>query len=83
MEDLKKESIKNIFSSGHCNCSAAINNFGSIFTWGNGLDGILAHNSGDSNVLIPTKVNLEGVFSKISIGGGHMAGLTTDGKIVT
>ena len=83
VEELKRESITSISSSGQCSCSIAINASGELFTWGNGLDGILGQGLRDSNILIPTRVPLDYSFQKVSVGGGHMAGLTTQGKLVT
>jgi alpha-tubulin suppressor-like RCC1 family protein len=83
IEDLRREKIQGIFSSGQSNSNAALTASGGILTWGNGLDGILAQNSGDSNKLVPTKVPLDYKLTKVAIGGGHMAALTLDGQVVS
>lgn len=81
IQDLKRERVQNLFASGQCSSSSAITDLGEILTWGNGLDNILGHNAGDSNVLIPTRLNIEKSFKKIALGGGHMLGITTEGSI--
>lgn len=83
VEDLKREHVSKVFSSGQCNSSVAINPTGEVFTWGNGLDNILGHNTGEANVITPTKINLENSFTKVAVGGGHMIGLTKDGKLIS
>ena len=83
VQDIKRENISKIYSSGQCSSSIAINTAGEVFTWGNGLDGILAQTSGDLNVLVPGRINFDGFFQKVAVGGGHMAGITSEGKIVT
>ena len=81
IEDLNREKIESIWASSQCNSSSAITYTGEVLTWGSGLDTILGHNSTDSNVLIPTRVNLEHSYKKISMGGGHMLALSTSGEL--
>lgn len=56
-----------------------------MFTWGNGMDGVLGQNHTDSNQLIPTLVDSleDWTFVKVSTGSGHMVGLTCCGKLVS
>lgn len=81
IEDLKRVKIESIWTSSQCNSSSAISSAGEILTWGNGSDNILGHDSTDSNVLIPTRVNLEHSFKKIAMGAGHMLGLSSSGEV--
>lgn len=81
IHDLKRERVQNLFASGQCNSSSAITDQGEIMTWGNGLDNILGHNAGDTNVLIPTRLNINKSFKKIALGGGHMLAITSEGNI--
>jgi alpha-tubulin suppressor-like RCC1 family protein len=83
IDDLSREQISSIFSSPQCNSSAALTSSGSLFTWGNGLDNILGHNAGDSNVILPTQVSLSFPIAKLAVGGGHMLGLTSSGSLIS
>ena len=81
IEELQQSHVKAVHTSGHCHASVAVSDSGSVYTWGNGLDGLLGHDDTDANLLIPTLVEqLDGVaVSKVACGGGHMAALDSAG----
>jgi alpha-tubulin suppressor-like RCC1 family protein len=85
IEELTSYNIRQVSASGVARSSACIDSNGKVFTWGNGMDGVLGHESTDSNLLIPTLVDTleEFKFASIKVGTGHMVGLTEDGKLIS
>lgn len=53
---------------------------GTVFTWGYGQDGQLAHNNKNS-LTTPKKVRFEHPVKKVVCGGGHTAFVTKDGDL--
>jgi alpha-tubulin suppressor-like RCC1 family protein len=83
IEELNAYHVKQISTSGISRSSAALTSNGKVFTWGNGMDGVLGHRATDSNILIPTLVDSldQYTFDKISVGTGHMVALTAEGTL--
>mmetsp|Transcript_21004 Transcript_21004/g.38905 ORF Transcript_21004/g.38905 Transcript_21004/m.38905 type:complete len:411 (-) Transcript_21004:1165-2397(-) len=77
--------IKSISSSGISNSCAAVSSEGRVFTWGNGLDGVLGHPDTDGNFLIPTELSSLRDYNihKVAVGTSNMAAITDDGRVLT
>lgn len=85
VEELAPYAVKQVFTSGVSRSNAALTAEGKVFTWGNGMDGVLGHEHTDSNLVLPTLVDSleEYTFVKVSTGSGHMVGLNSDGRLVS
>lgn len=60
--------------------NAALSEDGTVFTWGYGQDGQLAHNNKNS-LTTPKKVRFEHPVKQVVCGGGHTAFVTKDGEL--
>ena len=67
--------------------SAAINEYGELFTWGSSKNRSMMSAGGDGykdNLKLPTIYASETlVFSKVAVGKEHIAAITEDGRLFT
>ncbi len=60
--------------------SAAIKTDGTLWTWGNGADGVTGHGS-TSNISSPAQVGALTNWAEVSVGVKHMLAVKTDGTL--
>lgn len=71
---------------GHC---LAVTEYGDVLSWGNGVNGVLGHGTGDSSTSVlwgvPRVVEtLQGVeVAQVAGGAHHSAAITTEGQLFT
>jgi len=76
--------VTRVASSGTAVSSAALTVDGAVYTWGCGKDDRLGYHNGNSNQLVPRRVDgLPGGITAIALGEFHGAAVTAAGRVWT